>query len=187
VSTNSLAYQHPLTQLSPLQHKLRRRNRYTQPLPSPSHPNLPISPSLVNDTIIHAGVPSAPFGGVGESGYGSYHGAHGFNTFSHSRVIVSPPNWLDSLLAFRYPPFDTKHVSKIAVKNNLGFKRGETLEQQRIKGGECPVVVVVAVFGMVALIKVLAQAGLGFRGKRAFERRGGGLARLGEVEGILWV
>ena len=83
---------------------------------------------------MHAGVPTAPFSGVGESGYGSYHGPHGFRTFSRSRVVVSPPTWLDALLAFRYPPFDAKHVPKVAVKNTLGFKRGKWLQDQKIKG-----------------------------------------------------
>jgi len=87
----------------------------------------------VNDVIMHAGVPTAPFGGVGESGYGYYHGPHGFRAFSHTRVIVSPPTWLDALLAFRYPPFDVAHVPKVAVKNTLGFKRGERLQDQKIK------------------------------------------------------
>ena len=78
---------------------------------------------LVNDVLMHAGVPTAPFGGVGEFGYGSYHGSHGFRTFSHSRVVVSPRTWLDALLVFRYPPFDAKPVPKVAVRNTLGFKR----------------------------------------------------------------
>ena len=83
---------------------------------------------------MHAGVPTAPFGGVGEFGYGSYHGSHGFRTFSHSRVVVSPRTWLDALLVFRYPPFDAKPVPKVAVRNTLGFKRGERLQDQKIKG-----------------------------------------------------
>lgn len=82
---------------------------------------------------MHAGVPGAPFGGVGESGYGYYHGAHGFKCFSHTRIIVNPPQWLDSLMSFRYPPFHVKHIPKIAVKNTLGFKRGETMAEQKIR------------------------------------------------------
>lgn len=86
----------------------------------------------VNDVIMHAGVPNAPFGGVGESGYGSYHGKFGLECFSHSRTILQMPLWLEKVLAFRYPPFDMKHASKVVVKNKLGFKRGETLEEQRV-------------------------------------------------------
>lgn len=87
----------------------------------------------VNDVLMHAGVPGAPFGGVGESGMGYYHGKHGFLAFTHTRTFVSPPTWLDRLMSFRYPPFDVRHSSKLAVKNRLGFKKGETMEDQRIK------------------------------------------------------
>ena len=43
---------------------------------------------VINDVIVHAMVDALPFGGVGASGMGSYHGRHGFNTFSHARGIV---------------------------------------------------------------------------------------------------
>lgn len=87
----------------------------------------------INDVIMHAGVPNAPFGGVGESGYGSYHGMYGFLAFSHQRVVLALPTWLDSLLSFRYPPYDINNLAKIAVKNKLGFKPGETMADQKIK------------------------------------------------------
>jgi coniferyl-aldehyde dehydrogenase len=44
--------------------------------------------AVVNDVIVHAMVEDLPFGGVGGSGMGSYHGRHGFNTFSHARGVV---------------------------------------------------------------------------------------------------
>lgn len=47
----------------------------------------------VNDTIIHVGFDRLPFGGVGASGYGSYHGQHSFNTFSHLKSVVVQPRW----------------------------------------------------------------------------------------------
>ena len=56
-----------------------------------------------NDTLIHLGNPRLPFGGVGESGTGAYHGRHGFETFSHRKSVVLKPFWGD--LPFRYPPF----------------------------------------------------------------------------------
>ncbi len=86
----------------------------------------------MNDVLMHAGVPHAPFGGVGESGYGYYHGKHGFNAFSHTRTVVAPPTWLDSLMSFRYPPYNISNKSKISVKNTLGFNRGETMADQKI-------------------------------------------------------
>ena len=44
--------------------------------------------TLVNDVILHLANPNLPFGGVGESGLGSYHGVFGFKAFSHERSIM---------------------------------------------------------------------------------------------------
>ncbi|KAE9381903.1 aldehyde dehydrogenase [Stipitochalara longipes BDJ] len=89
----------------------------------------------INDVFMHAGVPNAPFGGVGDSGHGAYHGVYGFLCFSHQRVIVAPPTWLDSVLSFRYPPYDLKNLGKIAVSKprKLGFKPGEKMSDQTVK------------------------------------------------------
>lgn len=57
----------------------------------------------VNDTIIHLAVHGLPFGGVGNSGMGSYHGKAGFDTFTHHKSVLSKATWLD--LPFRYHPF----------------------------------------------------------------------------------
>lgn len=84
----------------------------------------------MNDVILHAGFPGAPFGGVGGSGHGYYHGSYGFKAFSHLRTIVSSPKWFDRLLAFRYPPFDAAKKSKIP-QTKAKFKRGETTQDQR--------------------------------------------------------
>lgn len=86
----------------------------------------------INDLMLHAGVPHAPFGGVGESGYGSYHGKYGFDAFSHSRTVVAPPTWLESVMSFRYAPFDMKNATFAEVKSNLVGKPGETMEQQTV-------------------------------------------------------
>ena len=56
----------------------------------------------VNDTIVHLAVHSLPFGGVGQSGMGAYHGRTGFDTFSHAKPILHRATWLD--LPFRYAP-----------------------------------------------------------------------------------
>ena len=52
----------------------------------------------VNDTLFHIANPYLPFGGVGPSGMGAYHGEHGFQTFSHSKAILTKPTWLDPSL-----------------------------------------------------------------------------------------
>ncbi len=57
----------------------------------------------VNDTIVHLAVAGMPFGGVGNSGMGAYHGHAGFRAFSHEKSVLRKANWLD--LPFRYQPY----------------------------------------------------------------------------------
>lgn len=82
----------------------------------------------INDATLHAGVPNAPFGGVGESGMGCYHGKYGFLAFTHQRTVVEPPTWMEAVLSMRYPPYNTGNKNKIAIKNKLGFRKGETMQ-----------------------------------------------------------
>ena len=56
-----------------------------------------------NDVVMQKGVPELPFGGVGPSGMGSYQAEAGFQTFSHSRSVLSRPFFLD--IRHRYPPY----------------------------------------------------------------------------------
>lgn len=57
----------------------------------------------INDVIIHLATPYMGFGGVGESGMGSYHGKTGFDTFTHYKSMVDKKTWLD--LPIRYQPY----------------------------------------------------------------------------------
>ena len=57
----------------------------------------------INDVIMHIANENAPFGGVGNSGMGRYHGKDSFEAFSHTRTIVATGNWID--LPFRYMPY----------------------------------------------------------------------------------
>ena len=57
----------------------------------------------INDTIVHLSSPYMGFGGVGNSGMGSYHGKRSFETFSHKKSILKKYNWLD--LPVRYQPY----------------------------------------------------------------------------------
>ena len=59
--------------------------------------------ACINDTIMHIANSHIPFGGVGNSGMGSYHSERSFLAFSHERAVVSTPSWLD--LPFRYMPY----------------------------------------------------------------------------------
>ena len=57
----------------------------------------------INDVIMQAGVPELPFGGIGASGMGKYHGRSGFETFSHLKSVLQRKFYLD--FQFRYPPY----------------------------------------------------------------------------------
>ena len=59
--------------------------------------------SCINDTIMHIANENIPFGGVGNSGMGHYHGKLSFEAFSHKRSVVTTPTWID--LPFRYMPY----------------------------------------------------------------------------------
>ncbi|RCH85073.1 Aldehyde dehydrogenase [Rhizopus stolonifer] len=62
---------------------------------------------LVNDTLMHVQESSLPFGGVGASGMGSYHGAKSFDTFSYERSIMIKYSGLESVMKARYPPYNS--------------------------------------------------------------------------------
>ena len=65
----------------------------------------------INDTIIHLATPHMGFGGVGQSGMGSYHGKYSFDTFTHYKSMVRKSNWIDLPLRYRpYTPLKDKIV-----------------------------------------------------------------------------
>lgn len=61
---------------------------------------------VINDTLINFGNNNLPFGGVGNSGIGAYHGKRSFDTFSHHKPMVKRGNWLD--INLRYAPYEKK-------------------------------------------------------------------------------
>ncbi len=60
----------------------------------------------INDTLMHIVNPKLPFGGIGHSGMGAYHGKFSFKTFSHAKSVVKKGTWLD--MPIRYAPFKNK-------------------------------------------------------------------------------
>ncbi|MEX2370743.1 MAG: aldehyde dehydrogenase family protein, partial [Bacteroidales bacterium] len=58
---------------------------------------------MINDTVVHFVNGNTPFGGVGDSGMGSYHGRAGFECFSHRKTVLTKPTWFE--LWVKYPPF----------------------------------------------------------------------------------
>lgn len=67
--------------------------------------------ACINETIIHVASLYLPFGGVGESGMGKYHGASSFETFSHIKSVVKKDFSMD--VPLRYPPFSSSKLSKL--------------------------------------------------------------------------
>lgn len=59
--------------------------------------------ACINDVVMHLAVPDLPFGGVGASGMGAYHGRASFDTFSHKRAVLTKSEHFD--VPLRYPPF----------------------------------------------------------------------------------
>jgi aldehyde dehydrogenase len=60
----------------------------------------------INDTLMHLATHKLPFGGVGDSGLGQYHGKYGFDAFTHYKSVVSQSSRPD--LPLRYPPY--RHI-----------------------------------------------------------------------------
>lgn len=65
----------------------------------------------INDVVIHLATSGMGFGGVGESGMGSYHGRDGFAAFSHTKSIVDKKTWMD--LPMRYQPYKSRLYEKM--------------------------------------------------------------------------
>ena len=70
----------------------------------------------INDVVFHVGQDNAPFGGVGPSGTGSYHGVEGFKNFSHTKTIYTQSKF-DGLFGLFRPPFGSK--AKSAIKGQI--------------------------------------------------------------------
>ncbi|CAH0053105.1 unnamed protein product [Clonostachys solani] len=68
--------------------------------------------ATTNDGYTHSSVGQAPFGGVGSSGTGSYHGYYSFKAFSHQRAIAQVPAWVDAFLRVRYMPYSNSELKR---------------------------------------------------------------------------
>jgi len=67
---------------------------------------IPFGSGCINNTIWHFTNPHLPFGGVGNSGLGSYHGKYSFHTFTRAKSVMKTPTWFDP--AIKYPPLKGK-------------------------------------------------------------------------------
>ncbi|KAI2625757.1 aldehyde dehydrogenase [Hypoxylon sp. NC1633] len=79
--------------------------------------------ATMNDAWMHGAIATLPFGGIGESGTGSYHGRASFDCFTHRRTVVEVPSWIDKLLRVRYAPFSApdfkRHLWMTSSKPNF--------------------------------------------------------------------
>lgn len=73
--------------------------------------NISFGGGCVNNTLMHLVDPNLPFGGIGNSGYGAYHGEAGFKAFTHAKSVVKTSNWFD--LRQKYPPYNPKSLKII--------------------------------------------------------------------------
>jgi aldehyde dehydrogenase (NAD+) len=67
---------------------------------------IPFGGGCVNNTVYHFANDNLHFGGIGNSGIGSYHGKQSFYTFTHAKPVMKTPTWLDP--AIKYPTFKNK-------------------------------------------------------------------------------
>lgn len=69
--------------------------------------------ATMNDGMFHASQPTLAFGGVGDSGQGSYRGRSSYDCFTHRRSIMQTPGWMEGLLNIRYPPYTAEKLKKL--------------------------------------------------------------------------
>lgn len=71
----------------------------------------------INDTLLHVAAEDAPFGGIGESGLGHYHGIEGFMTFSKAKTVLMTPSWLPrSRLILKYRKLAQSALAKLFIR-----------------------------------------------------------------------
>ncbi|MFY7651727.1 MAG: aldehyde dehydrogenase [Chitinophagaceae bacterium] len=78
--------------------------------------NLSFGGGCINNTLMHLGNPDLPFGGVGFSGIGQYHGKYSFDAFTRPKAIYDSATWVDP--SIKYPPYAKKFTYlKMMLKN----------------------------------------------------------------------
>ncbi|KAI0760874.1 NAD-aldehyde dehydrogenase [Trametes elegans] len=98
--------------------------------------------AVANETVISCGVPGLPMGGIGTSGYGYYTGKAMFDEFTHLRVSLDNPRWVDkTAFGSRYPPYNTGKQMRslyptlpVRPKNWAGRDKGKRWNQWLVFG-----------------------------------------------------
>uniref|UniRef100_A0A1B6CPG8 Aldehyde dehydrogenase n=2 Tax=Clastoptera arizonana TaxID=38151 RepID=A0A1B6CPG8_9HEMI len=115
----------------------------------------------INETVMHYAVESLPFGGVGKSGMGAYHGKYTFDTFTHKKgVLCKNYNTLgETLASARYPPYSEKKLNFIRMM--MAKRRGVSSEflSRFLTFGLGAALGVAAMFGYLYFSKVFGKPG----------------------------
>ena len=101
--------------------------------------------AVANDTMMQAGVLALPFGGVGNSGMGAYHGKHSFNTFTHKRAVMHKDLNLEVVNTLRYPPYSEKKLSILSWVLGYPHREGTGMFTRFLTGAS----VIGAVLGLL--------------------------------------
>uniref|UniRef100_A0A7M4ETY5 Aldehyde dehydrogenase family 3 member B1-like n=1 Tax=Crocodylus porosus TaxID=8502 RepID=A0A7M4ETY5_CROPO len=80
-----------------------------------------------NDTLMHVALVSLPFGGIGNSGMGKYHGKFSFDTFSHHRASLLRNAGLEAINRVRYPPYSDQKMALLIAAFGVKRRGGCTL------------------------------------------------------------
>lgn len=83
---------------------------------------VPCGGVTLNDTIFHVASTDLPFGGVGNSGMGAYHGKYTFDTFTHKKSCLSRSynSFIDKVMQFRFPPYTDKGIETLTSLRDKG-------------------------------------------------------------------
>jgi len=116
---------------------------------------------VINDVLMQAGIDTLPFGGVGESGMGAYHGKHTFDTFTHKKSVLQKDQKMEAVNQLRYPKAGKYNEKALGIMTWI-------LAKNEKKGwGNIPLYAIIA--GTAALCAKLWGFSL-FAAKLAFQR-----------------
>ncbi|GMG05512.1 hypothetical protein B5S33_g2548 [[Candida] boidinii] len=73
----------------------------------------------INEVLMHAGLGSVPFGGIGESGMGYYHGKYSVDSFTFKKPVYKQPFITEALIDVRYPPYSKKKTDRFLLMSKL--------------------------------------------------------------------
>ncbi|KAH8916870.1 aldehyde dehydrogenase [Atractiella rhizophila] len=102
-----------------------------------------------NASAVHFSVPGLPFGGIGESGMGNWHGEYSFNAFSYERSTLNVPSWFQFIVGKITPPYNEKNLKFLSSTiPKITRKTGEPSLLSKIAGK----------FWLITLVAAIAVA-----------------------------